>query len=107
MAKTAVMVRLSESELSALDAMALKGGISRATCATSILRQRLGAGPNENLAARNGRLQDEAMTPLQPTKDVPRETLTTQRKIIRPETDECAHPFRDNQNRCRVCGHQR
>lgn len=42
MAKTAVMVRLSEGELCALDAMALKSGISRATCATSILRQRLG-----------------------------------------------------------------
>ena len=41
MAKTAVMIRLSDTEVSALDALALKNGISRATCATSILRQRL------------------------------------------------------------------
>lgn len=39
--KTAVMVRLSESEVRALDALARKNGIPRATCATSILRQRL------------------------------------------------------------------
>lgn len=82
MPKTAVMVRLSEGELSALDALARKNGISRATCATSILRQRLGA---------PGWIEG-GPSPILP----------------KPATD-CPHKHRDRTGRCIFpgCGDQR
>jgi rRNA maturation endonuclease Nob1 len=88
MAKTAVMVRLSETELSALDALALRTGISRATCATSILRQRLAVTMNVSeppIVKAWGQKQATVQLP----------------------ADQCAHPYRDNHNVCRVCGDQR
>lgn len=46
-------------------------------------------------------LLGQPMVPLHATGDVPRGTW------VRPEPAECAHPFRDNVNRCSVCGEQR
>ena len=44
---------------------------------------------------------------LQPTGNVPRATPERQSTWTRPKPDECAHPWRDNRDVCRVCGDQR
>lgn len=92
MPKTAVMVRLSDEELSALDALALRSGISRATCAMSILRQRLSA-PN---------LTEQPMmaTPLAPKGDVPRGTS----RAYQVDPADCAHKYAHPGKPCPACG---
>lgn len=54
-------------------------------------------------------IADMPMNPLQPTSDVPRDTFNP---VLppgppKPTMDECAHPWRDKHNVCRVCGHRR
>jgi hypothetical protein len=45
-------------------------------------------------------LLDQPMKPLQPTGGVPHGTI----RGAPERADQCAHPFRDDQGRCRICG---
>jgi hypothetical protein len=90
---TAFSVRLADELLAESKAKALEAGESFTAYVAGALR------------ARNSGAASILTQPM-----VPRETPQVEAhpsSWTRPTPETCAHPFRDNQNRCRVCGEQR
>lgn len=106
MAKTAVMIRLNDEEIAALDKAAASQGITRATCVTAMVRLAL-ASPltKAPMSAEN----EPGVGPVTVREGSTGNTEPAVERSTyeRPTQDQCAHPFRDNQNRCRVCGQAR
>lgn len=117
----AVAYRLPDDMVTRIKDASAQAGLSATAYVREAIEARLGA-PT---------ILDQPMEPLQPTGDVPRDTpqpvLETCALDLEPvvdsgmtvsvtaqmlketewQRDTCAHPFRDEQNICRVCGEQR
>lgn len=87
----AFSIRIPAELLTRAKTRAAEGGTSLTAFVTGAIEARLEAPP---LTA----------VPMAPVL-APRETLD--KTWRRPLPGECAHPFRDKENRCRVCGEQR
>ena len=97
----AFSVRIDPELLNDAKKAAAKAGVSFTAYVSGALRLRMNATPS---------LLDQPMrdlTLVRPTSDVPRATRRVVRQGSLPGGDVCAHPFRDSQNRCRVCGQKR
>ena len=103
----AFAMRWPEDTLARAKEAAAESGTSLTAYVLAATETRLGA-PS---------LLEQPMVPLQPTSDtmVPRGAIAPKpnRPIERPVTPfrvdpkTCAHPWRDRNNQCRSCGHQR
>ncbi len=104
----AFSIRLSDDLLARAKQRAHDTGTSFTAFVAGAIEARLEAPP----------LTQIPMKPLPPTSDVSRGAeigvfegvrfkAVPQHPLDKPPATECAHPFRDNQNRCRVCGHVR
>ena len=101
MPKTPVMVRLDDDELAELDRIAGEQKISRATCATAILRQRIGTGPARTPATKpvESAPAPRSKTPTQVYEEMKAEARKEEAKV-------CPHKYRNNHGFCLTCGHQ-
>jgi hypothetical protein len=127
MAKTAVMIRLSDAQLAQLDARAAHMGRSRASVAllavlTYLERPSLLEAPMADLPERGplppapeGALRARVApdkvaadpVPPPPTIAVLKEQLRAKERLYRIDTSGCTHKYRDRVGTCLGCGHNR
>jgi hypothetical protein len=106
----AYSIRADDTFLARLRLAAKADGVTLTDYVNSAVEAKMGQGslldqpmvPHGTEPLRGGPVAQEGLPPVSATSPMPESV-----KAAVTTPDICAHPFRDNHNICRVCGHQR